>query len=306
LVSPATATLTISVDITGLPAGGQSGSITVTCPGASNDPGLITVNLNLQQPPSFTLPKAGYCGATGLELLMPFALIWGYRRFRRNGRKLPASLGRLGVFLAVLILGAAQAWAGEDDLPRSLQQEEPPPRPQAPTPPQPQAEGENPDVLDFSKSALDGHVGFLKFSSKFKDNGKFVGGIQYRVPSPLLSSICDTDPERIGVFLDLSVSSIDRDIPSTFDKSGMLLFATLGADAAFYKDEDWDFRGQVGVQYGYFGGVDGLDNGIAFLIGLRGALNVGEGIWIVLNPQFAIAKQSNNIFFLNVGAEIKF
>jgi len=279
----------------------------VSCPGAANDPQLITVNLSLLVPLSFVLPKAGYCGATGLELLLPFALIWGARRFRRNGRKLPASLGRLGVFLAVLILGSAQAWAGEDDLPRSLQQEEKPPRPEAPVPPKPeQAEGGDPDVLDFSKSALDAHLGFAKFSSKFKDNGAFVGGIQYRIPSPLLSSIVDTDPERIGVFLDLSVSSINRDIPSTFDKSGMLLFATLGTDAAFYKDEDWDFRGQVGVQYGYFGGVDGLDNGIAFLVGLRGALNLGEGIWLVLNPQFAIAKDSNNIFFLNVGAEIKF
>ena len=45
---------------------------------------------------------------------------------------------------------------------------------------------------------------------------------------------------------------------------------------------------------------------MAFLIGLRGAVNVGEGIWLVLNPQYAIAKQSNAIFFLNVGAEIKF
>ncbi len=303
LGSSALTTLTIAVDPTGLPAGGQSSAITVSAAGASNDPQLINVTLNLLVPTSISIPKAGYCGATGLELLLPFALLWGYRRFRRNGR----TLGRLGAFLAVLILGSAQAWAGGDELPRSLQQEEPPPRPQAPIPPQPQAEeGENPDVLDFSKSALDAHVGFLSFSSKFESSAKFVGGVQYRVPSPLLSSIVDTDPERIGIFLDISVSSIDRDIPATFDRSGTLFFVTLGTDAAFYKDEDWDFRGQVGVQYGNFGGVDGLDDGIAFLLGLRGGLNVGDGIWIVLNPQFAIAKESNNIFFVNVGAEIKF
>ncbi|HVE42334.1 MAG TPA: hypothetical protein VNM14_20790 [Planctomycetota bacterium] len=302
------ATFDAVADISGLPVGTYTGLITVTgAAGTTNSPQTIGVTLIVNPVPGSLIPKAGYCGATGLEVLMPFALLWGYRRFRRNGRKLPASLGRLGVFLAVLILGSAQAWAGGDELPRSLQQEEPPPRPQAPTPPQPQAEeGGNPDVLDFSKSALDAHVGFLSFSSKFESSAKFVGGIQYRVPSPLLSSIVDTDPERIGIFLDLSVSSIDRDIPATFDRTGTLLFVTLGTDAAFYKDEDWDFRGQIGVQYGNFGGVDGVDNGIAFLLGLRGALNVGEGIWIVLNPQVALAKQSNNIFFVNLGAEIKF
>jgi hypothetical protein len=298
----------LHTDITGLPVGTYTGSITVTAPApTTNSPQVIGVTLNINPNLTVTvaIPKAGYCGATGLELLLPLGLLWGYRRVRRTGRKLPASLGRLGVFLAVLVLGSAQAWAGEDDLPRSLQQEEPPPRPQAPVPPKAPGQANDPEVLDFDASALDGHLGFVDFSSKFKGHARFSGGVQYRVPSPLLSSICDTDPERIGVFLDLSVSSISRDIPST-DKSGTLLFVTLGTDAAFYKDEDWDFRGQIGVQYGYFGGVEGLKNGVAALVGLRGALNLGEGIWLVLNPQFAIAKQSNTIFFLNVGAEIKF
>ena len=90
------------------------------------------------------------------------------------------------------------------------------------------------------------------------------------------------------------------------DKSGTLLFASLGLDGAFYRDEDFDARGQIGVQYGYFGGVKGLDNGVAFLIGLRGAVNLGEGIWLVLNPQVTLAKQSNHIFFLNLGIDIGF
>jgi uncharacterized protein (TIGR03382 family) len=305
LASSASTTLTIAVDITGLPAGGQSSSITVSAAGASNDPQLINVTLNLLTPLIVALIRAGYCGATGLEVLLPLALLWAYARFRRNGRKLPASLGPLSVFFIVLLTGQAQVWADEDDLPRSLQQEEPPPRPKAPVPPQEQAEQGSPDALNFDKTAAEGHLGFLSFSSKFKDHAKFSGGVQGRVPSPLLSSLLGDDLDRVAIFLDLSVSSIKRDIPSK-DNSGTLLFVTLGTDAAFYRDESWDFRGQLGVQYGYFGGVEGLHNGVACLIGLRGALNLGEGIWLVLNPQIALAKQSNHIFFLNVGVDINF
>src|SRR5262249_59722253 len=133
-----------------------------------------------------------------------------------------------------------------------------------------------------------------------EDNARFCGGLGVRVPSPLLSGIFGSDSERVAAFLDLSVSSINRDIASP-DNSGTLLFVSLGLDAAFYRDENWDARVQLGGQYGYFGGVDGLDNGFALLVGLRGALRLGEQVWLVLNPQVTFAKSSNHIFFLNLG-----
>ena len=225
----------------------------------------------------------------------------------------------IAAFLFVLAAGSLPAQAGEEErLPRSLQEDEPAPRAStAPPKKQEQPEKKSDEaapkapesgdggVLDFGKTALEAHIGYITFSSDFQAGMKFSGGVGVRVPSPLLSGVISSDPERIALFLDLTFSGVDRDIP-TSDTSGMTTFVTLGADAAFVRRDGIDARIQVGAQYGSFGGVEGLDNGIAFLIGLRTAVDCGGGIWVVLDPQVTFGKSDAHLFFLNLGVDLQF
>ena len=58
-------------------------------------------------------------------------------------------------------------------------------------------------------------------------------------------------------------------------------------------------------QYGYFGGVTNLTNGVAGLVGLRGAIEVANGLWITLEPQITFGR-SSQLYFVNAGVDIKF
>ena len=163
-----------------------------------------------------------------------------------------------------------------------------------------------PDTLEFEKLTLNGHVGFLSFSSSFKDQLEFCGGLTVRVPSPLVSSSFGSDPELIVFFVDLTASSVIRSLPATPGTSGTLFFVSAGFDVAFCKEESFEAQAQAGFQYGHFGGAAGLVDGFAALIGLRGALKIADGVWVTLNPQMTFANGGNRIFFLNLGIEIGF
>jgi hypothetical protein len=219
-------------------------------------------------------------------VLLPGAFLGGFRRLRKKSGK---AFGMIATFFFVLAAGSIPAWAGEEDrLPRSLQQE-----------------SSHDDLLDFGKFALGAHVGFISYSSDFKSGEKLAAGIDARVPTPLLSGIISSDPECIAAFLDLTFSAVDRDV-ATPDGSGLITFVTLGMDAAFIRTGGFDARAQVGAQYGYFGGVDGLDDGVALLVGLRGALQLGDSLWIVLNPQVTFGKSDAHLFFVNLGVDFRF
>ena len=217
--------------------------------------------------------------------------------------------------LAVLTLaaiGAAPAWAQDAlGLPRSLSQE-PKTEPAKPTQeqaqPKPQGqETSGSEFLDLHRAELGVHVGVLAFASDYESSAQFGGGVLLRAPMPWFSrDVCGMEKDNFGLFLDLTVASIKRDIDILEKKSGTLLFVALGMDCNFYEDETFRFQAQLAIQYGYFGGVTDLHNGFAPLIGLAGRINVDKGIGITFNPQFGLGDSGDFVFFLNVGAQIDF
>ena len=48
-----------------------------------------------------------------------------------------------------------------------------------------------------------------------------------------------------------------------------------------------------------------LTNGVAGLVGLRGAIEVANGLWITLEPQITFGR-SSQLYFVNAGVDIKF
>lgn len=213
--------------------------------------------------------------------------------------------------MALLPLAAALAFAlpgGEGDalsgLPRSLAQaEQPQPRPQEAAPP---AGGEH-DVFEFGRVQGNAHLGFIAFSEDFESDPQFLAGVGARVDWTWMSQdVLGFDSDRVGLTADLSFSKIERDVDFLEDDSGTLIFFGLGVDLNAYEDETWVFRGQAGLQFGYFGGVDETDSGVAGILGIDAGVKIAEGAAIVFNPQVAFGNAGDQVYFFNFGFRYQF
>lgn len=202
---------------------------------------------------------------------------------------------------AALALGEGGALSG---LPRSLAQaEQPQPRPQEAAPP---AGGEH-DVFEFGRVQGNAELGFIAFSEDFESDPQFTAGIGARVDWVWMSrDVLGFDQDRLGLFADLAFSRIERDVDFLEDDSGTLIFFTLGTDLNAYEDETWVLRGQLGLQFGHFGGVDETDNGVAGVVGIDAGVKVAENFAIGFNPQIAFGNAGDQVYFFNFGVQYRF
>jgi hypothetical protein len=297
----------VTVDLTNLAAGTYTGSVTVSDPAATNNPQTIGVTLIINTPAgTIKIPKAGYCGSVGFDVAFPLILLWAFRKWRGGRRAMGTSVSLLLVLVFSLSGGASARADEEFDLPRSLAQEEKAPeRPTAmPTPAQEGKPGE--EFFDFAAGILNLHIGVVDFSSDFHAKAEVCGGLGVRIPSPFLSTLFGHERDRVGFLVDVTGSGISRDITGIQDKSGTLIFATAGLYGTFVRTESFEAQVEVAAQYGYFGGVTNLTNGFAALVGLRGALQLGDGVWLTLEPEIAIGSAGSRLYFVNAGIDIQF
>lgn len=208
--------------------------------------------------------------------------------------------------MTLLSLAAAAAVAlaggGDDALPRSLAaQEQAPPKPDTAPPEQ------DSGAPDLGPIQVQPHLGILFFSEDFEADPELVVGVGARASLPSLSrDVLGLEDDAVGLFLDLSFSSIDRDVPFVDDTKGNLFFVTLGADFRLYDDETWTAHVQLAGQYGHFGNVDDTESGLATVLGLSGGIKIAPQFEIVVNPQIAFGNGGDQIYFLNIGLQIEF
>jgi hypothetical protein len=132
--------------------------------------------------------------------------------------------------------------------------------------------------IDFSRFEMGGYAGIVAFSSDFEADPNGVAGITARVPVPGLP-LGDW-----GIFAQLFVSYVSRDLPFYYDdKAGAWIGAEVGGDYTFLKDEIWYLRGQVGILYANWMGVNALDDGIGLLVGMQAGF-----YWIKHNPNAVV------------------
>ena len=219
----------------------------------------------------------------------------------------PKSLRSAAAVLILAAAGAIPAAAQEAArLPRSLAQD-PQAEPARPTTPPAPQEAAGTEFIDLNRTEFEGHLGVLAFAADYESSAKFGGGVLVRAPLPWFSrDVLGFERDAVGAFLDLTISSIDRDIDLLDKKSGTLMFVTLGLDYAFYADESFRAEVQLGIQYGYFGGVTDLQNGFAPLVGLAARLSLGSGVGLTFNPQVGFGDSGDTIYFINLGVQIDF
>lgn len=226
------------------------------------------------------------------------------------------------ISFAMLACVALPSQEALSDLPTRLSLQDPapaqekPPTPQEPPAQEPPAQQPPADppqaedaslLLDFDRLEGNFRVGLTAFSEDFESDPQLAVSALFRAPSPWLSrDFLGLEGDDFGAFAELRISRIDRDVDFLDKTSGTLVFIAAGLDFTLVRDEEFLGMLQMGLQYGWYGGVDDTDDGVALLFGAVAGYQVSEGVWLTLNPQAAIADAGDHLFFLDVGVQVGF
>ncbi|HEV3028197.1 MAG TPA: hypothetical protein VG457_11530 [Planctomycetota bacterium] len=159
-----------------------------------------------------------------------------------------------------------------------------------------------PPFIDFDRTELGAFVGIADFSSKFKASSNFVGGVTARVPVPGL-------PGDWGIWADLDLGEIKRKLPFFYPhQSGTWYGGTIGGDYTFTNGEVFVLRGQVGIGYTDWNGVQSLTNGMGGTVGMDFAfywIKHYRKATIDFTPQITFSGANYYILF-TVGFQVEF
>ncbi len=197
--------------------------------------------------------------------------------------------------IACLLAGLAQ-----HGLPVSIAQDEPD------RPPALQQIGAADLILDLHRFELVPQAGFTYFSEDFEGGPSPCLGLIARAPLPFLAPREDELHEAIGAFVQVTWSTIDRDIPASGSTDGSLFFIGVGVDFLLLRQKDAFVRGQLGFEYGALSDVEQLDSGFALLTGVLSGVQLFQGVWLTWDIEFAIGNSGDWILFNQAGAVIRF
>ena len=163
-------------------------------------------------------------------------------------------------------------------------------------------------LVDFERLTLTPRLGMLVFSDDFEADPSVSFGILARAPMPWFSQdVMGLETNDFGAFAEITLSSIDRDItPKPSSPDGAIFFLGVGIDYVLGRDETSFLVAQLELQYGSYGGVSGLDDGVALLPGIMGGIDLGNGFSITYDAQLAFADAGDHIFFNQVGLLFRF
>ena len=164
------------------------------------------------------------------------------------------------------------------------------------------------EAFDFDHAEIGADFSLLFYSSDFKAKTNFGGTLLARAPSPWFSrDLLGLDHDDFGAFFQLTVGGLDRNKLDNLDQSsGTTVFVSLGADYTIYRDATFLAMADLGIQYGYFGGVTDVHNGVALLLGLRGGVQVTDHVWFMLSPEITIGNSASKVFFVQIGVQYSF
>ena len=155
-------------------------------------------------------------------------------------------------------------------------------------------------LFDFDRLELTPFVGMVLYSSEWEADPALCYGVRAQVPTPGIM-------EDLGAYVQISVSELDRDIPTLAQQDDRVFFASIGADYTIL-DGGGRFRAhaQTALLYGNFGAVSETNDGISLVLGVLAEWRITKSVSISYNPQFALADDSEWLFFHHLGITIPF
>ena len=198
--------------------------------------------------------------------------------------------------------------AAQDD-PGQEPGDEPPPMDEV-------VEGDETPFIDFDLLEGAARLSFVSYGGEYDADAEPGFGVSFRAPIPSLSlkdegewsgdvNVDEAFKGYFSAYAELIISSLDRDISPLSTNSGTTFFLGLGLDYTFHRSPDWVILARAGFQYGKFGGVSDVDDGIAFTLGATAGINVSEQLWVTFTPEVALG-DGENIIFNHLGLLYKF
>jgi hypothetical protein len=188
--------------------------------------------------------------------------------------------------------------------PRRLRtQETPQDRPREPVRPAPSGR----PFIDLDWLEVTPAVGMAVFSDKFLADPAPCLAIRAHAPMPWLNPAGDPDGEYFGLFAQIELATIDRELsPSVSHRSGVISFLSLGVDYSFVRDGSWIVMARAGVMYAYYGGVADLQNGIGPLVGATLGYQLSGKLAVTYTPELLFGDTGSWVFMNTVGLLIHF
>ncbi len=193
----------------------------------------------------------------------------------------------------------------------SKRQEEKQPVPalqEEPLPRELRLEEEGGGFLDLDWLEMQPRVGMAIFSDNYKIDPSPHVSVLFHAPMPWLSPPSDPGGEYFGAFLEVTfIPSVERDLdPPPSHTSGSLLFVGAGIDFTLVRNQSLFWVLRAGGQYGSYGGIADLDDGVAPFVGMNAGVYAGGGITLALAPEMIFTDEGESIFLASLGMVIEF
>jgi len=196
------------------------------------------------------------------------------------------------------------------DKPKPQEEKQPPPlrREEPPLPPMRLEEDGGGGFIDLEWLEIQSRVGIAFFSDSYKIDPSPQVSLLLHAPMPWLSPSSDPGGEYFGIFMELTVLPVvERNLDPPPDKtSGTCLFVSLGLDFTILRNQTFFLTVQAGGQYGTYGGISDLSNGLAAVAGINFGVYVGGGLTLTLAQEVVFADGDNHILMSSLGLVIEF
>ncbi len=182
-------------------------------------------------------------------------------------------------------------------VPQEGEKQEPP----VPAPRDAKVQEESP-TIDWSWLEIYPRLGMAAFSSKYHIKPSVCLGVAIRAPMPWLSPDSNPHGEYFGVFAELDLSVVKRDIfPKLDHDSGPIFMLGFGIDYTIYRSETWLLMVEAGAHYVNFMGITDLRSGLTPMFGLVTGITVSRGVSLSLSPEIEYPKTGDYIMMMTVG-----
>ena len=162
--------------------------------------------------------------------------------------------------------------------------------------------------VDLRWMDLEIRAGLAVFSEDYKIDPSPAVSFLLRAPLTCLSPDSDPDGEYFGVYADLAfLPRLDRDLdPEPADPTGTGLLISMGMDFTFVRNQSLLLLVRGGGQYGTYGGITGMLEGFAPVVGLETGLDLGPGMSLTLSSDIVFAGAGDTILLTYLGLLIEF
>ncbi len=211
----------------------------------------------------------------------------------------------------LLLAAILAALPPDDERPAAPRQEEPAPKPGVRAEPEPAPKlRDDPGggLLDLDWLELHARLGIAMFGDDFRIDPTFQITLLAHAPMPWLSPASDPGGDYFGVFAGVTlIPGVERDLnPAPSGADGSITLFQAGVDYTFLRDQSFYLTVEAGGQYAFYGGIEGLSDGLGVVAGVNGGVHIGSGLTMGLALETAFVDNGERIDLFSLDLVIEF